>query len=71
LAIRIPADLAEACALSEGSELEVRHEDGVLVLVPDRTRRKRYTLGRLVAGITPRNRPKSVDWGRARGREAW
>lgn len=70
-AVRIPADLAEACALTEGTELEVRHEGGVLVLVPDRARRKRYALARLVAGITRRNRPELVHWGRPRGREAW
>jgi antitoxin MazE len=71
LAVRIPADLAEACALTEGTELEVRHEGGVLMLVPDRARRKRYALAHLVAGITRRNRPELVDWGRPRGREAW
>jgi len=71
LAVRIPADLAEACALTEGTELEVRHEAGVLVLVPDRRRRRRYALARLVAGITRRNRPEPVDWGRPRGRETW
>jgi antitoxin MazE len=71
LAVRIPADLAEACALTEGTELEVRHEAGVLVLVPDRLRRRRYALARLVAGITRRNRPGLVDWGRPRGRETW
>ena len=71
MAVRIPADLAEACALSEGTELEVRNEGGVLILVPDRARRKRYPLGRLVAGITRRNRPDLVDWGLPRGREAW
>jgi antitoxin component of MazEF toxin-antitoxin module len=70
LAVRIPADLAEACALSEGTELEVRNEGGVLVLVPDRARRKRYPLSRLVAGITSRNRPDLIDWGLPRGREA-
>jgi antitoxin component of MazEF toxin-antitoxin module len=71
LAVRIPADLAEACALTEGTELEVRHEAGVLVLVPDRRRRRRYALSRLVAGITRRNRPELVDWGHPRGREIW
>ena len=71
MAVRIPADLAEACALTEGTELEVRHEAGVLVLVPDRHRRRRYTLPRLVAGITRRNRPGLVDWGRPRWRETW
>ncbi len=71
LAVRIPADLAESCALTEGTELEVRHEAGVIVLVPDRLRRRRYALARLVAGITRRNRPELVDWGRPRGRETW
>lgn len=71
LAVRIPAELAEACALTEGAEVDVRREGEALVLVPERPRPKRYALARLVSRITPRNRPAVVDWGRPKGREVW
>jgi antitoxin component of MazEF toxin-antitoxin module len=61
LALRIPADVAAELALTEGTELDVRREGDALVLVPDRARRKTYSLARLVAGITRRNRPVLVD----------
>ena len=32
---------------------------------------RRYSLARLVAGITDDNRHDEVDWGPPRGREAW
>ena len=63
LTLRIPADVAAELALTEGTELDVRREGDALVLVPDRARRKTYSLARLVAGITKRNRPVLVDWG--------
>jgi len=71
LAVRLPADVARACDLAEGAELDVRHEGGSIVLVLERPRRARYTLRQLVARITPRNRPERVDFGRRAGREIW
>ncbi len=71
LAVRIPADLAAACSIAEGSEVEVRQEGEALVLTPEQPRRKRYALARLVSRITRANRPAPIDWGRPRGREVW
>jgi antitoxin MazE len=42
--------------------------EGGIVLRP--TRRK-YELSELVAGITPKNRHREIDWGRPRGEESW
>lgn len=71
LAVRIPTDVAKACDLAEGTELEVRNEKGNIVLVPERPRRRRYSLGDLVGQITRRNRHKLTDFGRPIGREVW
>ena len=71
LAVRIPADVARACALGEGTALEVRREGGRVVLIPERRRPRRYELSELVSGITRRNRPAAVDFGPRVGREAW
>ena len=70
LAVRIPADVARSCALSEGTPLEVRQEAGTVILVPEGRRRK-YALGELVAKITKRNLPERPDFGPPVGREVW
>jgi len=62
---------AEAFDLVEGTEIDVRHEAGNIVLVPERRQRGKYTLKQLVTRITRRNRPESVDFGRRKGREIW
>jgi len=71
LAVRIPTDVAKACDLREGTELEVRNEKGSVVLVPDRPRRRRYVLADLVSGITKANRHRPIGSGSPRGREVW
>ncbi|HEY2386724.1 MAG TPA: AbrB/MazE/SpoVT family DNA-binding domain-containing protein [Candidatus Binatia bacterium] len=71
LAVRIPTDVAKACDLTEGTELEVRNEKGTVVLVPDRPRRRRYALADLVNRITRRNRHEAIEHGRPVGREIW
>ena len=71
LAVRIPADVAKACDLREGTELEVRNEKGTVVLAPDRPRRRRYVLADLVSRITRRNRHPPIESGPPRGREVW
>src|SRR5438445_13838801 len=69
LAVRIPAEVARSCALAQGTPLDVRHEAGTVVLVPER-RQRRYTLRELVAKITRRKLPERPDFGPAGGREA-
>ncbi len=71
LAVRIPTDVAKACDLLEGTELEVRNEKGTVVLVPDRPRKRQYALVDLVSRITRRNRHEAIDFGRPVGREIW
>ena len=72
LAVRLPAHIAEAFDLVEGTEIDVRHEAGAIVLVPEQRRpRRRYSVKQLVTRITRRNRPERIDFGRARGREIW
>ena len=71
LAVRIPASVAEDCALAEGASVEVRVEEGRILLVPEARSRRVYTLEELVSTISRRNRHPSVTSGRRVGREAW
>jgi antitoxin MazE len=71
LAVRLPADVARACALREGSPVEVQHDGDAVRIVPVGPRPRRYRLGDLVQRISPKNRHKATDWGPAVGGEAW
>lgn len=65
LAIRIPRSLAEELALAESADVELRAEQGRLVVLPTR----QWTLDELVEGINAENQHGEMDWGPPVGRE--
>ena len=73
LAVRIPRAVADALNVSDGRRVEIKVENGALVLRPllKPTRKPRYTLDELLSGMTKDNVPQEVDWGPPRGNEAW
>ena len=73
LAVRIPKALADAVRASDGKRVEIKVENGTLVLRPivKPARKSRYTLDDLLRGMTRDNVPQEVDWGLRRGNEVW
>lgn len=67
--VRIPAAIMEAAHLSLDDAVEMREENGRIVIEPLRPRT--YDLAQLVAGIKPENLHGEVDVGPAVGREAF
>ena len=69
LALRIPKPLAEGARLKEGDPVHISvASGGSLVIKPAR---RKYSLRRLVSGITARNRHSETAWGPAAGKEVW
>jgi antitoxin MazE len=69
LAVRIPQPIARQASLSEGDRVALTlASDGGIVMRPTR---RRYELSELVSRITPKNRHRETDWGRAQGEESW
>ena len=69
LALRIPKTLAEGARLKEGDPVHVSVAGGgSLVITPAR---RKYSLRRLVAKITAKNRHEETGWGPAAGKEVW
>ena len=66
-AVRLPAAILKQVRVALGDRLELRAEDGRIVL--ERTPRE-YTLDELVSGITKKNRHSAIDFGKPLGREA-
>jgi antitoxin MazE len=68
-AVRIPAAVLEAAQIHLDQPVDVREEDGRIVIEP--LRPVRYDLEALVAGITDENRHEPIDLGEPLGREVW
>jgi antitoxin MazE len=73
LAVRLPRAFADALNISDGRRVEIRVENGALVLRPllKPTRKPRYMLDELLSGMAKENVPQEVDWGPPRGNGAW
>jgi antitoxin MazE len=67
-AIRLPAAIMKQVNVALGDRLELKTEDGKIVLVPAP---HAYRLEELVAGITKHNLHEAIDFGVAAGRESW
>ena len=68
-AIRIPAAVMEAMNLDLDEVVDVREEEGRIIIEP--VRQKTYDLRDLLKGITPKNQHQAADFGPAVGKEVW
>ncbi|MDJ0719008.1 MAG: AbrB/MazE/SpoVT family DNA-binding domain-containing protein [Prochloraceae cyanobacterium] len=70
LGVRIPKDIAEALSLAEETEVKLIPEGDRLIIEPVK-RRKKYTLEKLLEGMTEENVHGEIDWGKPQGQEWW
>ena len=68
-AVRIPASVMHATIIDLDEVVDVREEDGRIVIEP--VRQKRYELNALLKGITAKNQHRPVDFGAPVGKEVW
>ena len=68
-AVRIPASVMQAANLDLDEVVDVREEDGRIVIEP--VRQKRYELDSLLKAITSKNQHRAVDFGAPVGKEVW
>lgn len=67
--VRIPASVMAAAALHVDQAVDVREEDGRVVIEPIRT--PVYELDDLLAAMKPDTFPEEVDFGVPVGKEVW
>ena len=67
--IGIPATVMAAASLSIDQAVEVREENGRIVIEP--VRASTYALEDLLVGMTPETFPDAEGFGRPVGEEAW
>ena len=65
--VRIPAAIMAAAHLSLDDVVDVREEEGRIIIEPVQPRT--YNLQELLNGITPDNKHDAVDFGKAVGKE--
>lgn len=68
-AVRLPASVLEAVSLKIDQTVDVREEDGRIIIEPVRS--TPLKLEELVSGITQENRHDEMDFGRSSGGEVW
>ncbi len=68
-AVRIPAATLDAAGLKPDDPVDVREENGRIVIEP--LRKKAIDIEALIAGITAENRHEETDWGPPVGKEIW
>jgi antitoxin MazE len=67
--VRIPASVMAAASLRIDQQVEVREEDGRVIIEP--IAEPAYSLGKLLAAMTPETFHDEVDFGAPQGSEAW
>lgn len=65
--VRIPASVMAAAGLQLDQAVEVREDNGRVVIEP--VEREDYDLAQLLDAITPENTHREIDFGMAVGRE--
>jgi len=68
-AVRLPASVMQATHLELDEVVDVREDQGRIVI--ERVRARRYELSELLEGITNKNRHRAIDYGPAVGGEIW
>src|SRR5579862_4477060 len=72
LGLRIPGPLAKELGLHDGSEIDLQHVDGALVLRPVAPEQEYiFKLEELLACISPETIHPETSWGEPEGNEAW
>jgi len=67
--VRIPASVMAAASLRIDQAVDVREEDGRVIIEP--VAAPSYDLDDLLAKMTPDTFPEEIDFGRPVGDEAW
>ena len=67
--VRIPAAVMEAAAMYIDQPVDIREENGSVVIEPVTT--PVYDLDELLAAITPDNLHEEIDFGPPVGKEVW
>ncbi len=71
LALRIPAGLLAELNLSENSTVDLRVEDGKIIITAMPKRKWKYSLEELLAGVSEENLHQETNWGNSVGEELW
>ena len=68
-AVRIPTSVMRATNIELNEDVDVREEDGRIVIEP--VRQKKYKLNALLDSINTKNQHRSIDFGEPVGKEVW
>lgn len=70
-AVRLPAAVLEAANLKLEQQVDIREENGRIVIEPVAIEPEEIDIDALCAQITPENQHESADFGPPKGNEVW
>lgn len=68
MALRLPKGVLEDADLKEGNAVDVRVENGALIITKARPK---YSITELMDAFRPEHRHEDEDWGKPAGKEIW
>lgn len=69
--LRLTKNLLADANLEVGDEVDIKIEDGILIVTPAKKIRGKHKLEELAARIPENYQPDEVDWGEPVGKEVW
>ena len=69
LALRIPKSFAKEANIDQGATVDISVKDGKLIIAPPA--RLKYTLDKLLSGISKKNIHQEWETGQSMGKEEW
>ena len=67
LGLRLPKSVLEEAGIGEGTPVELKVKNGVIVVAP--VKRPHFLLKSLLSGVSPKNTPVGEDFGETAGSE--
>ncbi len=69
--LRLTKNLLSDAQLKVGDEVDIRVEDGIMIVTPAKKIRGKHRLKDLVSRIPGNHKTAEVDWGAPVGKEDW
>jgi len=69
--LRLKKDMLDALDLRAGDSIKVSVSSGSIIISPDKEKRKKFDLEKLLSKIPRDYSAKEIDWGGPKGKEIW
>jgi antitoxin MazE len=69
--LRLSRNILKDADLDVGDEVDIKVQDGIIIIAPSRRIRGKHRIENLIAEIPADYKTEEIDWGKPGGREEW